>query len=166
MARRRLQARVNWAVRWGGPTFLAVVLLAYLLTPGGYFVSYGSSAGRLYQAGVHQGAVVVDYLSGVQGKGETGWHSESRIGTNGWRWALWPALRAGAWFNLYIWHLKLPLWIPAATTLPFVWLCWRRHREALKGPRRCAVCRYDLSGLPPGSPCPECAAKAPDPPHH
>jgi hypothetical protein len=31
---------------------------------------------------------------------------------------------------------------------------------------RCATCNYGLSGLPPGSPCPECAARPPAPPNH
>jgi hypothetical protein len=30
---------------------------------------------------------------------------------------------------------------------------------------RCVHCNYDVSGLPPGSPCPECAAAPPAPPN-
>jgi hypothetical protein len=39
------------------------------------------------------------------------------------------------------------------------------RRVLRRAPGQCASCRYDLSGLPPGSPCPECAA-LPSPPHH
>jgi hypothetical protein len=35
----------------------------------------------------------------------------------------------------------------------------RRHLRRVRG--RCRSCSYDLSGLPPGSPCPECAATSP-----
>jgi hypothetical protein len=33
----------------------------------------------------------------------------------------------------------------------------RRYRRRARG--HCPSCNYDLSGLPPGSPCPECAAR-------
>jgi hypothetical protein len=39
----------------------------------------------------------------------------------------------------------------------------RRKREARTATGYCSRCNYDLSGLPPGSPCPECAA-VPAPP--
>jgi hypothetical protein len=55
------------------------------------------------------------------------------------------------------WEFWAPLWLLGlAVGLPSV-LAWVAHRRA---PRTgCHTCNYDLSGLPPGSPCPECAAK-------
>jgi hypothetical protein len=38
------------------------------------------------------------------------------------------------------------------------------RRRVRRAGGRCPACDYDLSGLPPGSPCPECAEKPP-PPH-
>jgi hypothetical protein len=47
-----------------------------------------------------------------------------------------------------------------AFALSFVPGAVRRRMRAARG--LCPSCRYDLSGLPPGSPCPECAAKPPN----
>ncbi len=46
-----------------------------------------------------------------------------------------------------------PFWMPLlATLIPGTILWWRtRH---IRG--HCRACRYDLSGLPVGAPCPEC----------
>jgi hypothetical protein len=57
-----------------------------------------------------------------------------------------------------LWHIEMPLWIPAALlaalALPMWWSVLHRRRAARAG--TCPRCRYDLSGLPPGAPCPEC----------
>jgi hypothetical protein len=65
--------------------------------------------------------------------------------------------------NLY----RFPLWPIAAggwTLTALVW--WMSRGAARVKAGACPSCRYDLSGLPPGSPCPECAAEPPAPPHH
>lgn len=55
----------------------------------------------------------------------------------------------------------LPLWpILVAAALASTCASLDRHRRTIG---RCLFCNYDLCGLPPGSPCPECAAK-PTPP--
>jgi hypothetical protein len=46
-----------------------------------------------------------------------------------------------------------PLWMPLVGTLVPGIVLERRTRH-VRG--HCRVCRYDLSGLPGGSPCPEC----------
>jgi hypothetical protein len=60
-----------------------------------------------------------------------------------------------------------PLWPGFALNTIFyaalAWILWqiplalRRHRRRRAG--RCTRCNYDLKGLPPGSPCPECGTK-------
>ena len=56
---------------------------------------------------------------------------------------------------------RLPVFWPGVLLLAvslFAWLSYARPRGTAG---TCPSCRYDLSGLPPGSPCPECAAKPP-----
>jgi hypothetical protein len=53
--------------------------------------------------------------------------------------------------------ITLPLWMPfAAFALPSVWLLWPHLRLTRHG--HCPRCHYDLRGLPPNSPCPECGS--------
>ncbi len=57
------------------------------------------------------------------------------------------------------WFVRLPLWIPTlAFALPAAgFSAWKRfRREAWQ----CRACRYDLRGLAPGTPCPECGRPA------
>jgi hypothetical protein len=57
-------------------------------------------------------------------------------------------------------HLRVPLWLTtfvSAVGSGGAW--WVRLRRARTGCKRCG---YDLSGLPPGSSCPECAAEPPE----
>jgi glycine/D-amino acid oxidase-like deaminating enzyme len=55
--------------------------------------------------------------------------------------------------------IGLPLWPPVAAAFVLTaLLVYRERRRRLPG--HCHRCRYDLSGLPEGSPCPECAAIA------
>jgi hypothetical protein len=49
----------------------------------------------------------------------------------------------------------VPLSIAALASLVGWWIRPRPGRSS------CPSCNYDLSGLPPGSPCPECAAAPP-----
>jgi hypothetical protein len=54
-------------------------------------------------------------------------------------------------FAVPIWFIALLLWAPAAILLRSGILA-RRH--ALKG--MCGKCNYNLAGLTPDAPCPEC----------
>ena len=53
----------------------------------------------------------------------------------------------------------IPLWTAPLAALGVALSELRARRRALPG--QCPRCHYDLSGLPPGSPCPECAAVSP-----
>jgi hypothetical protein len=56
-------------------------------------------------------------------------------------------------------YWRLPLWWPLLLTATLTILAWYRHLNRPPAAGHCARCRYDLSGLQPGSPCPECAAR-------
>ena len=50
-------------------------------------------------------------------------------------------------------RIEMPIWLPIAICAATgVWLC----RRALPRSGHCPRCRYNLAGLPPDSPCPEC----------
>jgi hypothetical protein len=77
-----------------------------------------------------------------------------------WRFTTMNLGRGQQWIS---WHFPLwPIFIITATVAGVATI--RRRRTVRFG--RCPSCNYDLSGLPPGSPCPECAAAAPSPPDH
>jgi len=51
--------------------------------------------------------------------------------------------------------INVPYWIPLGATLISTGLLYCRHSRRVR-PGHCPKCRYDLSTLPPDSPCPEC----------
>lgn len=52
-------------------------------------------------------------------------------------------------------RIDMPLWVVLAPALaPSAIFAWRQARRRARG--ECARCAYDLRGLPPGAPCPEC----------
>ncbi|HVU62496.1 MAG TPA: hypothetical protein VHC70_00870 [Phycisphaerales bacterium] len=54
--------------------------------------------------------------------------------------------------------VALPLWIPvAAMLIPGAWLAIAHRRRS----GCCPHCQYDLTGLEPGAPCPECGRPSP-----
>jgi hypothetical protein len=196
MARRRLRARVNWAMRWGG---LATTLLLVAALGATFLLDGASPALIVDVGGLTAGAVVFRGEAHVvlmqattplvlkeDQRGDrrllfesiadfdrfskrrrlsdaettpgqmtmeqiqtfpAGWTARPRKG----RLSL-PSFSA-RWFPLQLWPLLLA---PATVCMLGWWRGWHRHR-----PGHCPSCRYDLSGLPPGSPCPECAAAPP-----
>ncbi|CAG0949762.1 hypothetical protein PHYC_00134 [Phycisphaerales bacterium] len=56
--------------------------------------------------------------------------------------------------------VTIPLWIPAAALGVSSTLLWRRHWGRRRGV--CPACNYALTGLAPGSPCPECGKRGSD----
>lgn len=175
MPRRRLRARLNWAMRWGGALACLAVLFAYVI---GLFAVARVS----YRRGID--LISVELVRGQMRLTSTDWFVSGGGGqshpvpdglkldlvrvndTSGYRFlptwgeALRPRL---------VWHsgaspfeeeceARIPLWwmfVVAAIASAFA---VRSHRQRERAPRACPSCSYDLSGLPSGSPCPECAA--------
>jgi hypothetical protein len=69
------------------------------------------------------------------------------------RWRYHPAGWISAGASAYI---AIPIWSFLIVPTGFVIVCTLAQRGPLS--RACCSCHYDLSGLPPGSPCPECAS--------
>jgi hypothetical protein len=53
------------------------------------------------------------------------------------------------------WYFILPLWIPLAASGLLTGASWWRWWTAV-APGGCIACGYDLKGLAPNTPCPEC----------
>ena len=83
-----------------------------------------------------------------------------------WSWRLnyeaWSP-REGTEFSSF--NIAFPIWFAAVISAAPSALAWRLDLIATRRARRghCPKCNYDLSGLPLGTPCPECgkAASAP-----
>lgn len=179
MARRRVRARVNWGVRWGGAA-LGCGFLA--------MIPWSAFRASALVINVPRGEIDIAARSGVAflafTRARPSWfppslplpaapppwsaavYDSSRGDGQEWRWWRWhakkwpespPGFSSGGELAGTAVTLEFPLWCPAVLSLgASVWAYadWRSRR----GPAKCSSCRYDLSGLPPGSACPECAA--------
>jgi hypothetical protein len=166
MARRRLRARVNWAVRWGGAAAALLVVTAYCCTLGRQVFAYQYGLARGLDLSLCNGTLWLRWREGPSDEAPgTG------IGCLPDRESYSPPGLAGALVRFgadkvhlsgttnappttsYV--LDAPLWPVGLASLGLSACAWRRRQR--QGPSSCPSCRYDLSGLPPGSPCPECA---------
>jgi hypothetical protein len=151
---------VNWAVRWGGLAACGAVLAAYALSATRLWIlGYGTSE-TLVRLHLWRGRLDLQIWDGATGHPLTGFRLEavplSETMYSGWRQALgwlWDSYTVPPTGIRRV-ELGVPLWSVALLTAPVCVTAWRRQ------PKRggCPACNYDLSGLPPGSPCPECAA--------
>lgn len=71
------------------------------------------------------------------------------------RWPGWPSASSTTSGTTRMFSLNVPLWLPIAPLAVPAILLWWSGRGRVR-PGGCRGCRYDLSGLPPGAPCPEC----------
>ncbi len=71
-----------------------------------------------------------------------------------WHFAWEPGLHMGQ-FDLTDGRLRLPTWFISTAAVATTILLWRLDRPP-RTPNTCATCTYDLTGLPPTAPCPEC----------
>jgi hypothetical protein len=62
----------------------------------------------------------------------------------------------------YRYELLVPLWMPIAPVLLVTAIAWRLDTSARRRARtnHCLRCNYDRTGLPIGTVCPECGARA------
>jgi hypothetical protein len=188
MARRqpRLRARVNWAARWGGLACCALIALAfatsciwafglYRVRTGGAIdqVALSLFRGRLSvtrhvvpaspprhpkSVAAVVGGRTVYYSSRAQ------WifiHKPTDSQSPPWRTAATWDFRSGPLPlapGATQFALSIPAWAPFLVMAVSTALGWKRRPTRRGAAPICSRCRYDLSGLPSGSPCPECAA--------
>lgn len=139
-------------VAWIGSAFLSLSWtgdIPYL--PGR--VTIGIGGGALAWTELTDQAVIKKYVP-------AGWDACWGPGLVNWR---GPFMRATPTAGTNkIWEVGVPLWQPLLVLLPIVALAWHLDLTALRRARagHCPKCNYDLSGLPPGTPCPECGKAA------
>jgi hypothetical protein len=165
MARRRLRARVNWAMRWGGAAVCAAILMIYMVSS--LHAADVQYSGKLHKIGVQlwRGQVTllkIDWPSPMTGRPTlrlyTSTRTEMEKAGMTWPRALWFQFEHPPLAPAQTVLIAVPLWAPM---LLLAWASAGSWRVVIsRGPdeRPCASCGYDLSGLPPGSACPECAA--------
>jgi hypothetical protein len=169
MARRRLRARVNWAVRWGGAAILAGIALVYVVTPFlGVDLRYDGASVKL-AATLYRGGLAFRITNSripIGGTGSVKLYTFSRqmMDQVDLTWAKALRFRYERPWGLPARtdELDVPLWALAPPVALLVAPALRAYYRSKRPPTACPSCNYDLSGLPPGSPCPECAAKPPN----
>jgi hypothetical protein len=159
---------VNWAARWGGGAALLCIGALFILSWGnGWLVWYrrGHSWSRVT---IWRGQVGVFFYDDPNASFPK--HvaydrlSQSELLNHGWR--RFPCgfswefnSKPGLGWALYATASLWPIGLAAGTAAVLGVV----GRTAHMSHPTCPSCSYDLSGLPPGSPCPECAA-VPAPP--
>jgi hypothetical protein len=165
---------MNWALRWGGLALCAAVLGLSALSLRGLYVERTFGWPSRVEAGVQRGglSLIVDYIPPVRpmpgvtmltAAARHRWRIRDPHGQVSWSWAArWHSYMQGATAANRSWRVEawLPMWMPAVILLPVTLIAWRRASKFKSHLPMCA-CGYDVSGLAPGSPCPECAAVIP-----
>jgi hypothetical protein len=151
---------VNWAARWGGLGMALVAAAALLFSiwwelrtqraAGSTHLTAELSAGCVavfaFVPPSESGFIFADYVA-VQGVELSQRWEPFRWLPHVW-WNQEASKRTG---------LRIPLWMFLPLSLSISVAGWKM-RPNRGGRPRCPSCTYDLSGLPTGSPCPECAA--------
>ena len=148
------RGRVRRVAKW-----VAVTLSALLATLWSASIISTLSYGRdsnwvIRQVSIESGCISITrerYSPSMIVNGRHGLHA--RLGVRPLRWRPF-----GTMFSDGDLVLIVPLWIPlAAAAIPTAWLLYRDRRAARTG--HCP-CGYNLTGLAPDAPCPECGRKA------
>ncbi len=157
---RRPHPRIRKATKWSS-TAIALMLL----------VAWGASEYRWFNlettnwtTHLGRGGMVVVYHDSISFRSPPGWYSgkydQMTIERTWWIQA-WDT--SGGSLPLPYNRVRFPLWIPMCIMLPLSGVAWRfdilaRRRAQLP---LCQNCSYNLTGLRPGSNCPECNTPPP-----
>lgn len=153
-------------LRWTCTAALALVLVACLLTM--RFIGYAHyypTERQVAAAVVSRGVLSLSYRSeasalirDVSENVGFGRHGFRRP-----RWEFQVIHETGQ--DRYWLAISIPLWFPALLLAVPTVLLWRSHLRSRHVARLnlCPKCRYSLTDLPPGAPCPECGKDAAGP---
>jgi hypothetical protein len=163
MARRGLRARVNWAARWGGVAVGVITAAIYIASSLRCLVFHCRGPGVEYEGGLYRGSLGITRTEDLlprSGRGPHHWsYTITRPMKGSWSWSIAQRPRFSIYRGTMLDQREavIPLWIAPAAVAPLSVSAWVLHRR-VRPMNSCPSCNYDLSGLPTGSPCPECAA--------
>jgi hypothetical protein len=155
---------VNWAARWGGLALCAIIGGVYFWTAARARVAWFELPRSSLQVTLWRGRLEVWAYGTWPGKTNAAAPRAFgyATGVDEVPWSM-PLLGFSAGWKrvnpIALWDAAFPLWPIALVGAAIASWGERVRRCAPRG--ACPSCTYDLSGLPPGSPCPECAAASP-----
>jgi hypothetical protein len=164
MAPRRLRARVNWALRWGGLAgalgVTALVVLSLVRGVAAYNIGDRTQHWiRLWRGNAEikvydwRGPSPLDFSDLRYPRRQVAWLVPPVQWPSTW---LYEHKQRGLYAHSTMY--RFPLWPFAASAWTLTGLAWWMAINSARATQfACPSCHYDLSGLPPGSPCPECA---------
>jgi hypothetical protein len=152
MKRHTRRVRLRRAAKWAGAVSCLAIAAVWVVS---LWWSFGCvDVGRgLWGGWIGSGCFGIHHGGNQWPLGRSGWGMVERDSQVLWlpRHSHFRMRINSGWFDSRT--IAVPLWMPfLAVALPTVWLFWRDRRTRLG---HCA-CGYDLAGLAPGAPCPEC----------
>ena len=148
--------RTRRVLKWAVPALVAALIIANAASESWHLACYRASGFELSIVARAAWFKWHDPHDPLFGGSASSYWSLGRNTNNSGSWFGSPGVTTTPHYRL----VYVPLWLPtlvAALPAGILWLCDRRRlRRGL-----CPACGYNLSGLPPAAPCPECGKAAP-----
>lgn len=137
------------ATKWSAAAAAAALLVATIRA--GYH-GFGYCTKHSYFVGFSQGEVLVSHTGRHSYPDPSaGWIENSSHPLSIRLWWFWE-------WDPSAWELRVPTWPLILGSLALGAAAWRLERRAMPREAGHCSCGYDLAGLRPGQPCPECGA--------
>ena len=147
----RRHPRISKLVKWGGLVLFLLTAAAWTLSMFGglYLRTYPRTNGG-WSSGIDlaRGAVSIGMVIYAPRPAEVQWQT-FQVGF----WCHWKM----DWrVDSTLEYLRVPLWMPGPVFATISSIAWRLDCRDRRRGHLCPSCGYDLAGLAPSRPCPEC----------